>query len=134
MYGFLQKIFKNFCLRVLRGFAGSRGEMRKTMPQILRRKIRQRKETTCKRYVIMLCNNSISTIHEKNKTQVSLSLSSILFRPHPLLLQAFPLHALFLYSSPFSHLSLLLSSTSPCLSQKDTPRAFGASLRRHAAP
>ena len=50
-------------------------------------------------------------------------------------------HSLFSWRSFHSYSSLQypfrvfsISFIPPCLSQKDTPRAFGASLRRHAAP
>ena len=65
---------------------------------------------------------------KKNKSQAS---------------QSFPKHlsSFCSYSCRHSITSLhllfsshLISSTPPCLSGKDTPRAFGASFRRHAAP
>ena len=72
-----EKIFKEF---LPAGFAGvcrqpGRDEEDDASDIVLRRKIRQRKETICKRYVVMLCNNSISIIYEKNKPQTSQSFS-----------------------------------------------------------
>ena len=64
---------------------------------------------------------------KKNKPQTSQSFPTHLSLPPAPIPAGIPL-PLFICFSP------LISSTPPCLSQKDTPRAFGASLRRHAAP
>lgn len=56
---------------------------------------------------------------------------------HSSILQAFLSSITSLVLSYFLAVLLLISpcsSTPPCLSGKDTPRAFGASFRRHAAP
>ena len=87
----------------------------------------------------MICNNSILTIHKKISLRLPKAFRHISFFSScpcrhflrytsiPLLLLVFPRVLLF---SPLS----LFSSTLPCLPGKDTPRAFGASFRRHAAP
>ena len=127
MYGFLKKKYlRIFCRRVLRRFAGSRGKMEKAMFQMPRRKIRQRKETICKRYVVMLCNNSISTIHKK----ISLRLPKAFRRISLFLL------LLFLQAFPYLSSSVLLLSSLPPLRvfpRKTHPapsaRFFGAMRR-----
>ena len=88
----------------------------------------------------MICNNSILTIHKKISLRLPKAFRHISFFFF-MSLQAFS-QVYFYPSSPtgisscsslFSFISLLFS-TLPCLSGKDTPRAFGASFRRHTAP